>query len=113
MCNFKYFNLYDFDYLKSNIQLIHGINSHIITNNHANLCPYLILRRRYGATGDDLDHDGDGAAYDDIDDDSDGAAGDEVDDMATKLTTMVMARNCRRHRCAGIFPVVAMVLLPS
>jgi hypothetical protein len=43
MCNFKYFNLYDFDYLKSNIQLIHGINSHIITNNHANLCPYLIL----------------------------------------------------------------------
>ncbi len=66
-----------------------------------------------GATGDDLDHDGDGAAYDDIDDNSDGAAGDEVDDMATKLTMMATARNCRCHRCAGVFAVVAMVLLPS
>jgi hypothetical protein len=38
-----YSNLYDFDYVKSNIQLIYGINSHIITNHHANLCPYPIL----------------------------------------------------------------------
>jgi hypothetical protein len=49
MCNFEYTifhlysNLYDFDYVKSNIQLIYGINSHIITNHHANLCPYPIL----------------------------------------------------------------------
>jgi hypothetical protein len=28
---------------KSNIQLIYGIKSHIITNHHANLCPYPIL----------------------------------------------------------------------
>jgi hypothetical protein len=31
-------------------------------------------------TGDDVDHDGNGAAYDDIDDDCDGTTGDEVDD---------------------------------
>jgi hypothetical protein len=33
--------------------------------------------------------------------------------MSTKSTTMVMARNCCRHWCAGVFAVVAMVLLPS
>ena len=66
-----------------------------------------------GATGDDLDHDGDGAAYDDIDDDSDCAQVTKLTTMATKSTTMATARNCRRHRCAGVFAVVAMVLLPS
>ena len=39
-------------------------------------------------------------------------AGDKVDNMATKSTMMATARNCRHHRCAGIFAVVAMVLLP-
>jgi hypothetical protein len=38
-----YSNLYDFEYVKSNIQLIYGINSHIITIHHANLCSYPIL----------------------------------------------------------------------
>ncbi len=56
----------------------------------------------HGATGDDLDHDGDGSAYDDIDDDSDGVAGDEIDVMAMKSTMMATARN-----------FVTMVLLPS
>ncbi len=102
--------LYDFGYVKLNTNSFIAISSPTNMPTSAHIRFYI---DGDGATGDDLDHDGDGAEYNDIDDDSDGAAGNEVDDMATKLTTMATAQNCRRHRCAGDFSFAAMVLLPS
>ena len=71
------------------------INSHIITNHHANLCPYTTLTMMTMARRTMT------------------LMTIPTAPQATKSATMATARNCRRLRCTGVYAIVTIVLLYS